>query len=102
MCFVVGDVVVEPVVDFVDFPVDTFEQLVVVGVVTVVFAPDTFQQDCEDTTGCEDCEQDGEGVGVHEATACTSTMTCAAEYDHRLMWPSTTGTHEVLQMSFTL
>lgn len=101
MCFVVGDVVVEPIVDLIDFPVDTFEQLVVVGVVTVVFTPDTFQQDSEDTARRENREHDGERFGVHEATACTSTITCVAEYDHRLMCPSTTGTHEVLQMSFT-
>jgi hypothetical protein len=48
----IRDVVVQPVINFVNLPVDPFQQLKVGVVITVVLSAHPFQQDSQQTAGC--------------------------------------------------
>lgn len=85
-------------VDLVNFAVDAVEEFSVAVVVVVVLAAGAFDEDGENTTGGEDGEQQCEGVGVHWATACKSTITSHADLTKIWNWPLWSGTHDVLQM----
>lgn len=95
----IGDVVVQPVINLVDLPVDAFQQLEVRVVVTVVLSTHPFNEDGEDAARCEDRQQDSQRLIVHDATACTSTRMSHPANVYTLIVPSPlTGTHDVLQI----
>lgn len=85
-------------VDEVDFAVDAVEEFGVAVVVLVVLAAGAFDEDGENTAGGEDSEEQCEGVGVHWATACKSTITSHALFTKIWNWPLWSGTHDVLQI----
>lgn len=85
-------------VDLVNFAVDAVEEFSVAVVVAVVLAAGAFDEDGENTTGGENGEDDGDSVGAHWATACTSTITSHADFTKIWNWPLWIGTHDVLQM----
>ena len=95
----VRDVVVQPVIDLIDLPVDPFEQLIVRVVITVVLATHPFQQDSENPARCQHGENDRQHLIVHDATACTSIRMSHPANVYTLIVPSAfTETHDVLQI----